>query len=258
MAVTTSDFNKKFTLAGVYERLVGLVCCSVCSNLTPSPVNVCPEGHVYCTICRPRRRTRCYICKKANFPRTLNIVNKLLDVLNYFGEHPEIEEIPFEKALRDLFECPVCYKVAKNEHEYEMCSRGHLVCTFCYVMTAYCPLCRESERVRKNKLVSLIIQEIGRGYRCSFTQYGCSETCNIFATPRHEDTCKYRHVSCIVSGCEWKGTIDQIQNHGLNLHRELTATNNRIQFSKRFLPGSLWRRRKPPLLDTVRLLGRRA
>ncbi|KAF6198065.1 hypothetical protein GE061_007811 [Apolygus lucorum] len=213
--------------AGVYNRIWALLCCSVCGNQTQSPVSVCPGGHAFCRLCRPRRRLKCYICQKGTYPQTLNIINKVSDLLA-----AKMEEIPFEKALRDLFECPVCYKVAKNEHEYEMCSRGHLVCRFCYLMTAYCPLCRESETVRKNKLVSLIIREITTGYRCRFAEYGCRETCNIFASRRHEDTCIYRHVSCLVSGCFWKGTIDQIQAHGLDIHRDLMATKNRLKFSK--------------------------
>ena len=45
-------------------------------------------------------------------------------------------------SLKDIIECPVCFKVPNTGAPIFQCRNGHLICRECYKQLEKCPVCR--------------------------------------------------------------------------------------------------------------------
>ena len=71
-------------------------------------------------------------------------------------ESTEHEVSKFEKYIKGLLECPVCFISIKSTPIHQ-CTNGHIICKHCISKLKNCPICRNDSIVARNLIFEQII-----------------------------------------------------------------------------------------------------
>jgi len=124
-----------------------------------------------------------------------------------------------ESYLRDLVECPVCFKVPRKFPVIQ-CQNGHFFCSDCRSrLRKSCPTCRVvlgPEDIRSVLAEKIIV---GLTLPCQFQTYGCKKVNKVEKLQRHEKICVHRVVNCPVSNrCNVQVSLSNMANHFKSQH----------------------------------------
>lgn len=116
--------------------------------------------------------------------------------------------------LKEL-ECPVCLNYMHTE--IPMCVKGHSLCKNCKEICNKCPICQNEFSDNKN----YSLENIASGVLTSCKNKGCDRISHIASIETHHHSCDYKEYSCPldITGCVWKGALEDIRNH-LESHGE--------------------------------------
>eukprot|EP00467_Chlorarachnion_reptans_P004133 CAMPEP_0114491790 /NCGR_PEP_ID=MMETSP0109-20121206/3200_1 /TAXON_ID=29199 /ORGANISM="Chlorarachnion reptans, Strain CCCM449" /LENGTH=531 /DNA_ID=CAMNT_0001668571 /DNA_START=204 /DNA_END=1795 /DNA_ORIENTATION=+ len=121
--------------------------------------------------------------------------------------------------LLSILECPVCMMVYKDK--VMMCSNGHSICGRCMdsLPDQRCPTCRVKMGNIRNRIVERMLESAA--LPCVHREYGCKYLGRGPARAKHEETCMFRPIPCLLRrcypSCKWEGTPASLVDH-LNTH----------------------------------------
>ena len=129
----------------------------------------------------------------------------------------ELKKIESAEDMQDDLQCPVCLKIPRTAPIYQ-CSQGHIHCEACHPRLEECPVCRSSIAGDiRNLVMEKILERLPT--KCVNFENGCQQPADLPQVMiKHEKHCDFRMVTCLVSNCEEKFILSDIEIHFREKH----------------------------------------